>query len=104
MGNWKEILTRSLVILLAAILVVSAFQLVAAAQIADGLSSAAAGEMLVEAGRDGGEEQMRADFPAIMGLAMSLVKEILFMGIPFTITIGVLALIRKIGARHLLHR
>lgn len=99
MGNWKEMLMRSLIILLAALLVVVGFQMLASDQIADGASSSAAGEVLVEENMEGGEEQMSADMPAFMGYVMSFVKEILFVGIPFAITLGVLAQIRKIGAR-----
>lgn len=104
MGTWKEIITRSLIVLMAALLIVVGFQMLASDQIADGASSSAAGEVLVEENMEGGEEQMQGDTPAYMGYVMSFVKEIMFMGIPFAITLGVLALIRKFGARRRLQQ
>lgn len=101
MGNWKEILTRSLIILLASALVVIGFQMLASDQIADGAASTTAVQStdnLADNIADDGEERMSGDMPAFLGSVVSFVKVFLFIGIPFAITLGVLALTRKIGA------
>ena len=85
-----ETVKKVLIIVLASMLVLGAMLPLAQTDWAEGM------RISTEAGHEeGGEGDMRADMPAVLGLVMGFIKETLIMLVAGAITLGIYRLIKR---------